>query len=281
VHGYAAWMWTALRSMALPRRRGALAMPGISDFHRDDPFRNPLFAKVLRSPFAHAEVAAIDASEARKLPGYRGMVTAADEPDIHGDRRLLNRKARYCPMKVHPSAEQLARRLSKDGGLVGLGHYVWNPSTQAWGAAFAEVEVDMETGIVRVLRYVSGHDVGRLIYRRGAEAQVHGGAIMGMGFGLTEALIVDPNTHIPINGSYIGLGPMTALDYPEITPIMVESPAASGPYGAKGLGENPVFNAAPAIANAIYNASGVRIEEIPFTWDRVFERLRAAGRLAA
>ena len=209
------------------------------------------------------------------------MVTAADAPDIHGDRRLLNRKARYCPMKVHPSAEQLARRLSKDGGLVGLGHYVWNPSTQAWGAAFAEVEVDMETGIVRVLRYVSGHDVGRLIYRRGAEAQVHGGAIMGMGFGLTEALIVDPNTHIPINGSYIGLGPMTALDYPEITPIMVESPAASGPYGAKGLGENPVFNAAPAIANAIYNARGVRIDEIPFTWDRVFERLRAAGRLAA
>jgi xanthine dehydrogenase YagS FAD-binding subunit len=167
------------------------------------------------------------------------MVTAADEPDIHGDRRLLNRKARYCPMKVHPSAEQLARRLSKDGGLVGLGHYVWNPSTQAWGAAFAEVEVDMETGIVRVLRYVSGHDVGRLIYRRGAEAQVHGGAIMGMGFGLTEALIVDPNTHIPINGSYIGLGPMTALDYPEITPIMVESPAASGPYGAQGPRREP------------------------------------------
>jgi CO/xanthine dehydrogenase Mo-binding subunit len=66
---------------------------------------------------------------------------------------------------------------------------------------------------------------------------------------------------------------------PEIVPILVESPVPAGPFGAKGLGENPMFNAAAAIANAIYNATGVRMREIPFTWSRVYGELERAGRL--
>jgi CO/xanthine dehydrogenase Mo-binding subunit len=69
------------------------------------------------------------------------------------------------------------------------------------------------------------------------------------------------------------------LDYPKMQAIIVENPDPAGPHGAKGMGENPVFNAAPAVANAIYNAAGVRIDEIPITWARVYRALRNAGRL--
>ena len=68
---------------------------------------------------------------------------------------------------------------------------------------------------------------------------------------------------------------------PEILPILVEAPVLAGPFGAKGLGENPMFNAAAAIGNAIYNASGVRMREIPYTWPRVFDELKRAGKLVS
>ena len=67
---------------------------------------------------------------------------------------------------------------------------------------------------------------------------------------------------------------------PQLHPILVEAPANAGPFGAKGLGENPMFDAAAAVGNAIYNATGVRMREIPYTWPRVHEELRRAGRLA-
>lgn len=181
------------------------------------------------------------------------------------------------PMEVKPATRALAERMLKKGGIVGLGHFVWNPSAQAWGSSFAEVEVDTETGQVRVLRLVNSHDLGRILYRTGAEAQVYGGAIMGLGYGLTEGLAIDPNSQVPVAPSFLGLQPMTALDYPEITPILIEAPGEGGPFGAKGFGENPIFGPAPAVANAVYNATGVRIDEIPLTWDVVYNGLRRAG----
>lgn len=180
---------------------------------------------------------------------------------------------KHPPDKLHPSTEQLAHEIAAKGGILGLGLYYWNAHVQSWGASFAEVDVDMETGQVALLRYASAHDLGRVLYRTGAEAQVHGGSVMGIGYGLHEALVLDPNTHIPINPSYIGLNPLTALDYPEIIPVLVEAPVKAGPFGAKGLGENPILNPAPAIGNAIHNATGLWIDEIPYTWDRVYRAL--------
>jgi CO/xanthine dehydrogenase Mo-binding subunit/aerobic-type carbon monoxide dehydrogenase small subunit (CoxS/CutS family) len=187
----------------------------------------------------------------------------------------------------HPSMDvkwqtlKLAKRLQAKGGVIGLGHYIRNPATAAWGAAFAEVEVDMETGQVRVLKLVDVHDIGRLLYATGAQGQSYGGAIMGLGYAMTEALIPDPNTGVPVNPEYLGLSPMSSLDYPEIVPIFIETPAPSGPFGAKGLGENPMLGSAPAVANAVYNATGVRVREIPLTWERVHAALRRAKRLMA
>jgi CO/xanthine dehydrogenase Mo-binding subunit/aerobic-type carbon monoxide dehydrogenase small subunit (CoxS/CutS family) len=185
------------------------------------------------------------------------------------------------PMAVTASTEALAKRLLADGGgIVGLGRYVYDLSTNAWGSCFAEVEVDMRTGQVDVLRLVVAHEIGRVLYPAGAEAQIHGGAMQGLGFAMTEDLVLDRDSRVPVNASYYEYRPPTALDYPEIVPILVEAPAKSGPFGAKGLGESPIFGPAPAIGNAIFNATGVQIPEIPYTWDRVHHALMAAGKLA-
>jgi len=181
--------------------------------------------------------------------------------------------------KLHEQTEALARQIVADGGLVGLGFYVWNPSAESWGASFAEVEVDMSTGRVSVLKLVGAHDCGRVIHIPGAVAQVDGGSIMGLGYAMTEELLVDPHSGIPVTQSLYEYRPPTVLDIPEIVPILVESPVPAGPFGAKGLGENPMFNAAAAVGNAIYNATGVRMREIPYTWPRVFDELKRAGKL--
>ena len=183
--------------------------------------------------------------------------------------------------KLHEQTEALARQIVADGGLVGLGFYVWNPSAESWGASFAEVEVDMETGQVSVLKLVGAHDCGRVIHTPGALAQVDGGTIMGLGYAMTEELHIDPHTGIPVTQSLYEYRPPTILDVPEILPILVEAPVPAGPFGAKGLGENPMFNAAAAIGNAIYNATGVRMREIPYTWPRVFDELKRAGKLVS
>jgi CO/xanthine dehydrogenase Mo-binding subunit/aerobic-type carbon monoxide dehydrogenase small subunit (CoxS/CutS family) len=183
------------------------------------------------------------------------------------------------PPRLHEQTEALARQIVADGGLVGLGFYVWNPSAESWGASFAEVDVDMETGRVAVLKLVGAHDCGRVIHVPGAVAQVDGGTIMGLGYAMTEELHIDPHTGIPVTQSLYEYRPPTILDVPEIVPLLIESPVPAGPFGAKGLGENPMFNAAAAVGNAIYNATGVRMREIPYTWSRVYDELKRAGRL--
>lgn len=181
--------------------------------------------------------------------------------------------------KLNPVTVALAQKAWAEGGQVGLGYYVFNPSVQGWGASFAEVEVDMETGQVKVLRLIGVHDVGKVVHRLGAEAQIHGGGIMGLGYAITEELVTDPNTGIPVNQSLYEYRPLSILDIPELVPILVEAPAEAGPFGIKGLGENPMFDAAAPVANAVFNATGVHIDEIPLTQERVYQALKKAGKL--
>ena len=101
--------------------------------------------------------------------------------------------------------------------------------------------------------------------------------IMAMGHAMSEELMLDPNQQVPVNASLLGLAIPTALDYPEIDSILVEAPVRAGPFGAKGLGENPMFNAAGAIGNAVFNATGVAVDRLPFSWPRVYRTLRGEG----
>ena len=137
------------------------------------------------------------------------------------------------------------------------------------GAAAAEVEVDRETGQVRVVRYATAADVGKAINPLFCRQQLRGGAITGIGLALMEQLVYQDG--LLINPNFLDYNLPRFLDIPEeIIPILIENPHPEGPYGAKGLGETALIPAPPAIANAIEDAVGVRITDLPITPERVF-----------
>ncbi len=144
----------------------------------------------------------------------------------------------------------------------------------AFGTQVVELEVDRDTGIVRVEKVTSVHDVGRVINQLGIEGQVEGGVVMGMGYALTENLIVEEG--MVKNPGFRDYKLVTAPEIPEIDMHFIETNDPEGPYGAKGVGEAPAICTAPAIANAIHNATGVRIHELPFTPEKVYRALHAA-----
>lgn len=139
--------------------------------------------------------------------------------------------------------------------------------TFVYGANVAEVEVDTETGKVEVLGFVSCHDVGKAINRNAVLGQFYGGVAMGLGYGLLEEFEYEEAVPKQLNFDEYLLP--TAMDVPPITGIVVENEDAAGPFGAKAIGEPANELAAPAIVNAIYNATGKRVREIPATLERV------------
>jgi CO/xanthine dehydrogenase Mo-binding subunit len=141
----------------------------------------------------------------------------------------------------------------------------------AYGTSIIEVEVDTETGAVEVKRVVHAQDVGKAINPGLVEAQMQGGVSMGLGFALSEEIVVKQG-HI-VNPTLANYLLPTAGDTPEIVPIIVEHPYPNGPFGAKGVGEPGALPTAAAVANAVYDAVGVRITELPITAERVWEAL--------
>ena len=143
----------------------------------------------------------------------------------------------------------------------------------ASAAHFTEVEVDTELGGIRVLEYLAMHESGRIVNPLTAESQVKGGVTMGIGMALHEELLYDRLTGIPVNPGYYGARVMTHMDAPEIEVRFIEPDDAYGPYGAKNVGEPPIIPVVAAIGNAVFNATGRRIRELPMTRDRVLEAL--------
>ena len=150
-------------------------------------------------------------------------------------------------------------------------------NTFAFGCCFAEVEVDIPVGKVRVLRIVNVHDSGKLINPALAEAQVHGGMSMGIGYALTEEMKFDPKTGRLLNGNLLDYKMPTSMDHPELTALFVETDDPSGPFGNKALGEPPTIPVAPAIRNAILNATGVQMDVTPMTAQRLIEKFKEKG----
>ena len=156
----------------------------------------------------------------------------------------------------------------------GSGKPPQNVALLTFGVHFAEVAVDTRTGKVEILRLIAAHDVGRMINRLGCENQIQGGAIMGIGFGLMEKQVIDGQTGICVNPNMVDFKIPSILDVPMVEPIIVESDDPYGPFGAKGVGEPPYSLPAPAIANAIYNAVGVRCNEIPINVRSILDGLK-------
>ena len=150
-------------------------------------------------------------------------------------------------------------------------------NTIATGCCFAEVEVDIKLGKIRILNIINVHDSGKLLNPQLAEMQVHGGMSMGMGYGVSEQLILDEKTGRPLNGNLLDYKLMTMLDTPDIKADFVEMDDPMGPFGNKALGEPPAIPGAPAIRNAVLHATGVAFNEIPLTPQRLIDGFKKAG----
>jgi xanthine dehydrogenase molybdenum-binding subunit len=142
-----------------------------------------------------------------------------------------------------------------------------------YGTNFAEVEVDTETGQVRVTRLTGAFDVGKAINPDFVEGQITGGGVMGIGWALTEGLITEKGQIL--NGSFTDYRLLGSLDVPKLDSIIVESHEPTGPFGAKGIGEGSMVCVASAIANAVYDAVGVRVKDLPITPEKILSGLHA------
>lgn len=150
-------------------------------------------------------------------------------------------------------------------------------NTLSFGCTFAEVEVDLPTGKVEVLEIYNVHDAGKVINPQLAEGQVHGGVSMGLGYALSEQLLFDPETGRPLNNNLLDYKLPTIMDTPEIGAAFVETYDPTGPFGSKSLGEPPAITPAPAIRNAILDATGVKFNELPMNPQRLFEKFKKEG----
>jgi xanthine dehydrogenase molybdenum-binding subunit len=156
----------------------------------------------------------------------------------------------------------VTRPLDEGGNM----HFAFSFATQA-----AEVEVNTKTGEVRVLQVIAANDVGRALNPLGLQGQVEGGVMMGLGNALTEEFIVEAGKVVTDRLARYRIPSIAHT--PEIVSIIVEDPAAEGPYGAKGVGEISSIPTTPAITNAIYNAVGVRIYRLPVDQEEILHQL--------
>lgn len=143
----------------------------------------------------------------------------------------------------------------------------------AYATHIVQVLVDIETGHVNVEKIWAAHDVGKAINRQAIEGQIDGGVAQGIGYALTEEL--QQTDGVLLNDSLSTYIAPISVDMPEIYPIIVEVPQPSAPYGAIGIGEPPVAPVAPAIANAIADAIGIRMDQIPMTPERVLNQIQS------
>jgi xanthine dehydrogenase molybdenum-binding subunit len=149
----------------------------------------------------------------------------------------------------------------------------------SFAAHFVKVRVDTQTGQIEVVKVVPVHEIGRIIHPIAAAGQIEGGIQQGTGHALTEDYVIDLKDGRSLNPSFVDYKMPLAMDMPPIETIILETaPSAGGPFGAKGVGEDPIIAIGPAIANAVYDAIGVRFHHYPITPEQVAEALRKAGK---
>ncbi len=147
----------------------------------------------------------------------------------------------------------------------------------SYGCTFVDLEVDIEMCSVTIKEIINVHDAGKIIHPLSAQGQVHGGMAMGIGMALFEELLVDRDTGWIYNGNLLDYKVPTCVDIPELDSIFVETFDPTSPYGNKSLGEPPVISQGPAIRNAIWDATGVKINEMPMTPKVLFRHFSEAG----
>lgn len=234
------------------------------------------------------KLAAEDARE--KLFQVAAEMLEANPEDLTiGDRKIY---VQGSPKKGISIAEVAKTSIHRRGGSAIIGKGVDEPDTTdipnmdtmygnfssafTFSAHAAEVEIDTETGKIKVLNYESANDLGKAINPMTAEGQVEGQAVTGgIGYGLMEKMVWEKGH--TLNPSFLDYKIPTALDIPPIKTILVESNEPHGPYGAKAVGRLAIIPSPSAIANAIYDAVGVRIKELPITPEKILKALGEKG----
>jgi CO/xanthine dehydrogenase Mo-binding subunit len=202
------------------------------------------------------------------------LEASVNDLDIENDRVVV---------KGAPGKNVLLTKIAGDsmrfGGrfepIYGRGRAAIKMSSPMYAAHLAKVAVDPETGEVRVLDYVAAQDVGFAINPAAVEGQIHGGVTQGIGWALFEGYVHDENGQL-LNSTLMDYALPMSKDVPNITPILIEIPSAVGPMGAKGVGEPPVVPVGAAVADAVKDAIGVRVTQLPITPERVFRALHEA-----
>ncbi|MBI4081615.1 MAG: xanthine dehydrogenase family protein molybdopterin-binding subunit [Candidatus Lambdaproteobacteria bacterium] len=204
---------------------------------------------------------------------------AVDELDASAERMELKGgqvRVQGEPSRAVAVTKLLSQAQGKTGPIVGYGATGNSPRMPSMAAHVADVEVDPETGQVKVVRYCAAQDVGLAINPMSVEGQIHGGVAQGLGQALCEQFTYRDGQ--PQNAGFLDYKIPSALDVPMIETTLVEKPSVAGPYGAKGVGEPPVVPVPAAIANAIYNAVGVRVTSLPITPEKLRQAIREQER---
>jgi xanthine dehydrogenase YagR molybdenum-binding subunit len=219
---------------------------------------------------------AAEDARGRLLEAASAMLDASAD-DLEARRSVV--RVRDDPARAVTFAE-IGEKLG-DIMILGNGSRGPNPdrtALSAFGAHFAEVEVDVETGRVRVLRFVAAHDSGRIINPRLAESQLEGGILQGIGYALFEERVLDEGLGLPLNPTMHDYKIPTLADLPPIDAFFVHgADTVANHTGAKGLAEPPIIGVAGAIANAVRDAIGVEVNELPLTPWRVLRALAASA----
>lgn len=221
-----------------------------------------------------------------KLPKEDGPAATAEDPGTSGkstetaawkrldikEDQVIDKVSGEVLLSLAALAEEALYSLERSVHITAETTSHCKENSFASGVCFAEVEVDMPLGRIRVLDIINVHDSGKLINPSLARAQVHGGMSMGMGYALSEELLVDEKTGRPLNANLLDYKIPTAMDTPGLHTDFVELDDPTGPFGNKALGEPPAIPVAPAIRNAVLHATGIAFDSLPLSPQKLVER---------
>lgn len=193
--------------------------------------------------------------------------------------RIVRRADGRALMSLAELATEVLYSMTHAEHIAAESTYQIKTNAYSFGCSFAEVEVDIDLCQATVLRLINVHDAGRLINPALAEAQVHGGQSMSIGLGLSEELLFDAKTGKPLNNNLLDYKLSTAMDHPDLEALFIENPEPTQPFGTKALGEPPTCSPAPAIRNAILQATGIGFTHAPVTPHQLYAGFVAAGLL--
>ncbi len=196
------------------------------------------------------------------------------------DSNIVRKTDGRVLMSLEELATEVIYSMKKSDHITAESSYHITNNAYSFGCCIAEVEVDIPLCKATLTKVINVHDCGTLINPALAEAQVHGGMSMGIGYGLSEQLLFDPKSGKPLNNNLLDYKLATMLDHPHLEAQFVENAEPTSPFGTKALGEPPATPVAPAIRNAILNATGVAVDKLPLNPHILFQRFTEEGLIA-